>query len=99
MPPLVLGAAVNRSSLTHKESTYFLERQDSPSVSSLLYFCLKIMRKLPALGLLAPLYVCAESFSLTGVWKADLAQSKLAGPPGPPPSNYLVGTGKSKVLH
>ncbi|HMJ60281.1 MAG TPA: photosynthetic reaction center cytochrome c subunit family protein [Bryobacteraceae bacterium] len=27
---------------------------------------------------------------MTGVWKADLEKSKLAGPPGPPPTNYLV---------
>lgn len=32
----------------------------------------------------------AQSPSLVGIWKADLQQSKLSGPPGPPPSNYLV---------
>lgn len=34
--------------------------------------------------------LCAQSPEITGVWKADLQKSKLAGPPGPPPSNYLV---------
>lgn len=40
--------------------------------------------------LLTTTFLCAQSPDITGVWKADLAQSKLAGPPGPPPSNYLV---------
>jgi hypothetical protein len=34
--------------------------------------------------------MCAQSPDITGVWKADLSKSKIAGPPGPPPSNYLV---------
>lgn len=48
------------------------------------------MLKLAALCVLGAAAVCAESPNITGVWKADLGQSKLAGPPGPPPSNYLV---------
>jgi hypothetical protein len=34
--------------------------------------------------------VFAQTPDITGVWKADLSKSKLAGPPGPPPTNYLV---------
>jgi hypothetical protein len=48
------------------------------------------MQKILVTAVLSATLVCAESPDITGVWKADLAQSKIAGPPGPPPSNYLV---------
>jgi hypothetical protein len=48
------------------------------------------MRKFISAVLFSAVLGCAQSPDLTGVWKADLSQSKLAGPPGPPPSNYLV---------
>lgn len=55
----------------------------------MLYFA-NPMRKLLALALFSAALLCAEAPNITGVWKADLQRSKLAGPPGPPPSNYLV---------
>jgi hypothetical protein len=55
----------------------------------MLYFA-QSMLKLAALWLLCAAFVCAGSPDITGVWKADLEKSKLAGPPGPPPANYLV---------
>jgi hypothetical protein len=48
------------------------------------------MRKIIALAVFSAAFLCAESPNISGVWKADLQKSKLAGPPGPPPSNYLV---------
>jgi Photosynthetic reaction centre cytochrome C subunit len=57
--------------------------------SLLLYFC-PIMLKTVVLALAASVVLCARSPDITGVWKADLRKSKLNGPPGPPPSNYLV---------
>ncbi len=41
-------------------------------------------------GIFCPLSAFAQAAGLEGVWNADLQNSKLAGPPGPPPSNYLV---------
>ena len=38
----------------------------------------------------AALSAQAQTPGFTGIWKADLQKSKIAGPPGPPPSNYLV---------
>ena len=55
----------------------------------MLYFA-QSMLKLAALCVLGAALVCAEPPDITGVWKADLEKSKLAGPPGPPPTNYLV---------
>lgn len=55
----------------------------------MLYFA-HPMRKVLALTLFGAALLCAQSPNLTGVWKADLQKSRLAGPPGPPPSNYLV---------
>ncbi len=46
-------------------------------------------RLLIGYGLSAAL-LSAQTPDITGVWKADLSQSKISGPPGPPPSNYLV---------
>ncbi|MGH9697023.1 MAG: hypothetical protein ACRD5Z_22955, partial [Bryobacteraceae bacterium] len=48
------------------------------------------MLKLAALGVLGAALACAASPDITGVWKADLGKSELAGPPGPLPANYLV---------
>ena len=48
------------------------------------------MQKIVVLALLSGTLVCAQSPAIVGVWKADLQKSKIAGPPGPPPSNYLV---------
>jgi hypothetical protein len=45
------------------------------------------MRRIAAIALFSAALVCAESPSITGVWKADLEKSKLQGPP---PTNYLV---------
>jgi hypothetical protein len=55
----------------------------------MLYFA-QPMLKLAALGLLGAALVYAEAPNISGVWKADLEKSKLAGPAGPPPTNYLV---------
>lgn len=55
----------------------------------MLYFA-QTMLKLAALGLLGAALLCAEAPNISGVWKADLEKSKLAGPAGPPPTNYLV---------
>ncbi len=46
-------------------------------------------KRLP-LAVLSVALLCAQSPEMTGVWKADLQKSKIAGPPGPPPNNYLV---------
>lgn len=54
-----------------------------------VYFS-KTMRKLVLLGVLGTAYLSAQTNPVVGVWKADLEKSKIAGPPGPPPSNYLV---------
>lgn len=43
-----------------------------------------------AAAFFATTFLYAQSPDITGVWKANLSQSKLAGPPNPPPSNYLV---------
>jgi Photosynthetic reaction centre cytochrome C subunit len=49
------------------------------------------MPKLIALALCSAVLWGAPAPDLTGVWKADLSQSKIPGPPdSPPPSNYLV---------
>ena len=48
------------------------------------------MRKFLSIAMFSAAVVCAQTPDITGVWKADLTQSKIAGPPGPPPSNYLV---------
>ncbi len=48
------------------------------------------MQKILAIALFTGTLLAAQSPEITGVWKADLSQSKIAGPPGPPPSNYLV---------
>lgn len=48
------------------------------------------MQKLVSAVLFSAVLACAQSPDITGVWKADLSQSKIAGPPGPPPTNYLV---------
>src|SRR5579875_3801413 len=48
------------------------------------------MRRLLVGWSLGAALLCAQTPDITGVWKADLSQSKIAGPPGPPPSNYLV---------
>jgi Photosynthetic reaction centre cytochrome C subunit len=52
----------------------------------MLYFA-QSMLKLAALSALSAVLLTAQPSELTGVWKADLAKSKLAGPP---PKNYLV---------
>lgn len=48
------------------------------------------MQKLITGFLFSAALLLAQSPDLNGVWKADLSKSKIAGPPGPPPSNYLV---------
>jgi hypothetical protein len=49
------------------------------------------MQKFVFLALFATVCLFAEPNALVGVWKADLEQSKIAGPPGAPkPTNYLV---------
>lgn len=48
------------------------------------------MQKLLTGMLFSAALVCAQGPDITGIWKADLSQSKIAAPPGPPPSNYLV---------
>lgn len=48
------------------------------------------MQKFAVVALLGATMLCAQSPDLTGVWKANLSQSKIPGPPGPPPVNYLV---------
>ena len=48
------------------------------------------MGRIVALALIGASLLCAESSKIAGVWKADLSKSRLAGPPGPPPKNYLV---------
>jgi hypothetical protein len=48
------------------------------------------MLKLAALCVLGAALVYAETPDISGVWKADLQKSKLAGPAGAPPTNYLV---------
>lgn len=48
------------------------------------------MQKLVTGILFSAALAFAQSPGFSGVWKADLSQSKIAGPPGPPPSNYLV---------
>lgn len=49
------------------------------------------MSKALGLVLFSATLLCAQqSAEIVGVWKADLSKSKIAGPPGPPPSNYLV---------
>jgi hypothetical protein len=49
------------------------------------------MPKMIAFALFSTVLWGAPSPNMTGVWKADLQQSKIPGPPGsPPPSNYLV---------
>jgi hypothetical protein len=55
----------------------------------MLYFA-QPMLKLAAVGLLCVAFVYGEAPDISGVWKADLEKSKLAGPAGPPPTNYLV---------
>lgn len=56
---------------------------------AMLYFA-QSMLKLAALGLLCVAFVYGEAPDISGVWKADLEKSKLAGPPGPLPVKYLV---------
>ncbi|MFL6450854.1 MAG: photosynthetic reaction center cytochrome c subunit family protein [Bryobacteraceae bacterium] len=49
------------------------------------------MTKVLLLALFAGTYVFAGPNALVGVWKADLENSKIPGPPGAPkPTNYLV---------
>jgi hypothetical protein len=55
----------------------------------MLYFAQPMLR-LAVLGLLSVAMVHAGTPNIEGVWKADLEKSKLAGPAGPPPTNYLV---------
>jgi hypothetical protein len=55
----------------------------------MLYFA-QSMLKLAALWALSAALLCAEAPDISGVWKADLGKSKLAGPPGAAPANYLV---------
>lgn len=53
---------------------------DRPSGASLLYFP-KAMRKLVGMTFLGASFLCAQSPDISGVWKADLEKSKIAGPP------------------
>lgn len=60
----------------------------------MLYFA-QSMLKLAALGALSAVLLSAQSPdapfpNISGVWKADLGKSKLAGPPGSTPTNYLL---------
>lgn len=48
------------------------------------------MYKLALLACLATVVLSAQPSGIEGVWKADLEKSKIAGPPGPPPTSYLV---------
>jgi Photosynthetic reaction centre cytochrome C subunit len=48
------------------------------------------MQKLFSLILVTAALSSAQSAGIVGIWKADLQKSKLSGPPGPPPTNYLV---------
>ncbi len=48
------------------------------------------MQKIVALLVFGAALVCAQSPNISGVWQADLQTSKLDGPPGHPPSKYLV---------
>ncbi len=48
------------------------------------------MRRILVLLIATAAVLPAQVPGLSGVWKADLQKSKIAGPPGPPPSNYLV---------
>ena len=48
------------------------------------------MLKLAALGAISAALVMAQTPDIRGVWKADLGKSKLAGPPGSTPKNYLA---------
>lgn len=50
----------------------------------------RVMQKILAIAVFGVTLLGAQTPDITGVWKADLAQSEIAGPPGPPPSNYLV---------
>ena len=55
----------------------------------MLYFA-QSMLKLAVLSALSVALLSAQSSEITGVWKADLGKSKLAGPPGSAPTDYLV---------
>jgi hypothetical protein len=55
----------------------------------MLYFAQSMLR-LAALWALGAALLCAEAPDISGVWKADLGKSKLAGPPGAAPANYLA---------
>jgi len=55
----------------------------------MLYFA-QSMLKLVALGAVTAALVMAQTSDIRGVWKADLEKSKLAGPPGSAPKNYLA---------
>jgi hypothetical protein len=55
----------------------------------LVYFS-EPMRKIVGLAILSAALVCAQSPRFSGVWKADLQKSKIAGPPGAAPTKYLM---------
>ena len=55
----------------------------------------KLMRCLSVFFLFTAV-LCAEMPHLSGVWKADLQQSKVGG--GPPPTSYLVVIEQNPVL-
>lgn len=53
-------------------------------------YSLEAMQRVVFTAVFSAMILCGQSPDFTGVWKADLSQSKLSGPPGPPPSKYLV---------